>query len=362
MLRNKRVLATDVEIRGSKPFNSKGILNASSDADAKQRLRDLITSSYDLSSIVTDDEMEMEINDDEATVSEWSEVAKALTADGTGEAARQIGNEMARAIRHSVEREGFLRQLAQHNDLQQGTEPRVRVHIENDEVQYSTSLEKNETQIDWNEIQPTEFELRTRISVDRIDIQRMADRILRIKFDKAEAQMIKMEDRLLLDSVDSLIDDRQVQSIKAESYTGIPPCRLEAGLDMVPNNFSSKTILMSANQFRYILRSPNIKSELYKPVMSLEKMRKGTLACFDGYPVMTDLTRKENRQVIEDTEIYFFGPAENVAEYTDQGDVESKSMPLVHKDRRVFSWQFFEDMSIVPRNRGGVAKMVVDKW
>lgn len=346
-------LMKDVDYKGTKAFDSKGEINASSNKEALKIIASLIEKG-NFNDIETDSEAEVAaIREQE--VANRKETVIAMMADKTGQERSRIGSELAGTINVNVARQGLMRQLVEFAPLNQGESPEIYLQDKNVEVVVTTGPTQVELQIIRDlMVRPPEVDIQGRIYIEKRQVDRSREDILQRKFEEGEEQILVGEDRMFKTAVDALIERNSQESVHFGNEL-TPPIIGEGMSQVTDFGLPLSAILFSSSLWTKLSTSREFEN-LIDPVTRLEILRTGRVGSFYGATILSDHHREPTQKVLDPNEVYYFSSPELLGEYTDRGGVEA--LPLTAAETRIagFGWHMVESVSCGLVNFRAVAK------
>lgn len=343
------VIATDLRLGGSSELlvGHNGELNASSRTDLAQQIAKL-----------------MEVASGREVITESAAVQRqqlaaahkeAITAAFMDKSAHmELGEVLADELYQAANREGFMRRFLARQELTQGQFPQVRMRNKDVVAIVSSSPSKIQAQIIRDKLFfPPEFYVSARPFIEQREINQSVGDVLEEKYVEGLEGIMVQEDRTFAAMATATIN-------MANSLTTIVGTMNPTGLANLRNqvtrwNIPANAWLIANDIWSDIIGDSGF-SQLIDPVSKHELLLRGQLGTILGMSVYSDAFRHPQHKVLSQGEMYVFGDATNLGQYTDRGGVDSSPLDGTQENIPGRGWWLNESISILIANARAVAK------
>jgi hypothetical protein len=267
----------------------------------------------------------------------------------------ELGSGLAAELQARMEREGFMRNLLTRAEVQQGSDPRIRVRTPNVRAVVSRGVGQNYPQFVRDKyILCDEFTISSNPRVLNLDLQRGSADLLEDKFYEAQEQINVAEDRIVYSMMNESVGLHNDQTFFTGAFT---PALLQAARYSVSRwRLPVANFLFSGDILNDFVAGDSF-SAFYDPISKLDIIQTGTIGSMFGTNFITDGFREPNLRVLADGEGFMLSSPEYTGAYTDRGPVESNPVDEYPDGVPARGWFMFEHISCCIANSKAVAKI-----
>lgn len=313
----KTTVASEIRTgkRGERLVGRNGELNANSKAELIQRqvqLAELANQTH----IVT--EAKASAAEREMARQDRREAVLAMMHDDTRHV--EIGSDMGDELYIAQQREGFMRNILQRQDVVDGQIPRAVLRARNTLVSYATGPTQTDTQIvrdNW--FYPVEFYLTARPYVEQKEITQNSSDVLEDKYMEAMQAFLVAEDRLFKQMCLATVGQSNERTVQVGLMNPV-------GLSNFRNKIqrwglTPATWLIANDLFTDLAGDAGFQA-LYEPMAQHEIILTGQLGTILGMNIKSDQYRHPEHRVLDKGEQFVFGTPDTLGTYTDRGGIE----------------------------------------
>lgn len=236
------------------------------------------------------------------------------------ERAREVGSELGDELYLTQQREGFMRNILQRQDVVDGQVPRAVLRKRNTLVSYATGPTETKTQIvrdDW--FYPVEFYLTARPYIEQKEITQNSTDVLEDKYMEAMQAFLVQEDRLFIRMCLATIGQSNERSVQVGLMN---PVALSNFRNKIQRwGLTPATWLIANDLFTDLAGDAGFQS-LYEPMAQHEIVLTGQLGTILGMNIKSDQYRHPEHRVLNKGEQFVFGTPDTLGTYTDRGGIE----------------------------------------
>jgi hypothetical protein len=265
-----------------------------------------------------------------------------------------LGADMAMQIYETRARDGFLRRLCMPQVVGNGEIPRVITRVWDTQSIVATGP----SDLSWQVIrprnyQPAEFEIKSNLRADNIDIQQGGSDILDDLYNQGMDSQMVQEDRIWKRAADMSVG--VVNPIEYISGQLSPQILARITNSIRGWNLPAVYALMAYDYWEDISGNPDFMN-FFDPVMKYDLAYSGVLGQINGMQILTDGFRQPNQKVLEKGEIYIVSAAEHHACFSDRGGINSTPTDGTQTGSTTKGWFMYETFSFTLANPRSVQK------
>ena len=327
-----------------------GEINASSQKDLLKNIGYLLTQAS-LGNIDVANDVDEKV---EISAAEKVECIKAAYDNyQTSPVWAEMGHEIAADVNISVQREGFMRNLLEKNEIS-GRVAMIRTRVNEVTAVYMTTpsnLAPQYVNSHWTTF--PEFNITTNVLVSGDDILVDGDEILQEQYDYSLQSFMVAEDRMWKIMADAIVGT----TIPLQIFTGTygPDDLINMYQLLVNAGTTPDKVLMHNNYWSYMIQTGAF-SNWFDPATKYQMIQTGQIGSLLGLTFMTDGFRQQNMQVLQPGEIYVIAKPEQHGGYTERGPIMAVPTDGYNNGVDARGWFMKERLAIAIVNPYSVVK------
>ncbi|QXV74108.1 hypothetical protein [Rhizobium phage RHEph12] len=300
------------------------------------------------------------INDNQVDVSaeEDTRSSRAILEEAYADpvAWAELGSGLAGEVQERLLRDGFMRQILQRGEVEEGNTPRIRVRTPNVTAIVSRGIATHWPKYVGDKlIQVDEYVVNATPEVDIVEMHQSSGDILEDKYYEALEGIFAAEDRLLVNMLRQTVGIYNAPTYYTGSFTHVILQTIRQGVTdwLLP----AQTLLIG-NTILSDMLVGNEFSTWFDPISKWEIVRTGNIGSILGMSIITDGYREPVFKVLQPTEAFVLSSPQQNGVYTDRGPVISTPIDGQAKGTNTKGWNLMEIISVTFANAKACAYAV----
>jgi len=351
--RGKQVLDNARRAGGSRYFNDKGDLNASSNRDALMVIAEVFEKMSRGELITANDDSVLQKRQQRQEL--YADLLEAFH-DKNSDRWSEMGAGMANQLSLTAEREGFMRRILVRIDIPANGIPRVPIRKRDGIAFKATGPSQIQQMFNReNNIILNEFYIRARVFVETREIVQSTADIVDTKYLEAQEAIMVVEDNTWKALADGAVGIANPLVIMAGGFN---PVFLTTLTSSVTQYGFMPNVMLASAQVIADLQAQETFSNFFDPISKLELIQTGMLGTILGLTIITDSYRDPLLRVLLPGELYVVATGDVHGAYTDRGPVTSTPFDGQQLESGIpgRGWNMNELMSMIVHNPESLAK------